>query len=272
MNFQTSNTTVTVNTLKVDGKKLTKSVLSNLAVVDFYDIYEGALSGRYQFIAKFPIEIFAKLAIAKEKILPVRLTLPSKNDLSDSSAEVSGVVIFDTKLEALVIGWFCNRYAHKSTIEAKKRHELYRELADLSDNDLLNEFQKHPETYLSISNSRELIEFLYVCSKLENERWSVSYGDGIEHLQGLMDYEQTEKWWNEMDKSNPNFHMHEYISDIPSGEWVHEKINQMWERNKEDYLRDVSSDEAIAYEKLMASTSNDLKVHNQYEASPFIYL
>lgn len=104
MNFQTSNTTVTVNTLKVDGKKLTKSVLSNLAVVDFYDIYEGALSGRYQFIAKFPIEIFAKLAIAKEKILPVRLTLPSKNDLSDSSAEVSGVVIFDTKLEALVIG------------------------------------------------------------------------------------------------------------------------------------------------------------------------
>ncbi|WP_212578189.1 hypothetical protein, partial [Vibrio parahaemolyticus] len=72
--------------------------------------------------------------------------------------------------------------------------------------------------------------------------------------------------------SDPNFHMHEYISDIPSGEWVHEKINQMWERNKEDYLRDVSSDEAIAYEKLMASTSNDLKVHNQYEASPFIYL
>ena len=100
--IQTSNTTVTVKTLEIDGKKLSKTALAKLGIVDFTDTYAGALSGRYQFIAKFPIEIFAKLAIAKEKILPESLLLPSREALSDSSSEVSGCCNFRQKAQGFM--------------------------------------------------------------------------------------------------------------------------------------------------------------------------
>lgn len=104
---------------------------------------------------------------------------------------------------------------------------MYQKLIELNDTDLFNEIKTNPGEYLQATHSHELRDFLFVCSQLDKERWSYSYGDDVEHEIDYLDYTQSEEWWNEMDRSDADFHLRQNFISLPSQEWVNEKIKQM---------------------------------------------
>ncbi|BBM67692.1 hypothetical protein [Vibrio alfacsensis] len=266
MDIETSDSQVTVTTLEVDGKKLTKLALSNLGIVDFTDIYDGARTGRYRFISRFPIEIFAKLALAKEKILPITLSLPTDEDLSDTNIEVSGVVLLDTKNNALMTGWFCDRYLHGETLQAEHRRDIFKSLIELTDSEILHELKRSPSKYYTLTYSDDLKVLLNLCSILELNEWHYDVGGAT------MSNQQCDDWWNGLDKSDPENDQWGSYDNLPNLDWINQKIESMWKENKNLYRFDIASDEAEYSVESANNAVKDIKVHSQYLSSPWIYL
>lgn len=101
--------TVTVNQLQVNGHHFTKAKIATLALLDHVTMQNSLLHDELSFVARFPIDIYCKLAKEKAKASGSPCVLPPYdilNQYSSSGYELSGVILYDKAMNALLLSWF----------------------------------------------------------------------------------------------------------------------------------------------------------------------
>ncbi|MBF4342136.1 hypothetical protein EAY39_15330 [Vibrio anguillarum] len=198
--MEISTSTVTIKELKLEGSKLTKAKVLNLALIEHIPALKSLMKGSLTFLAKYPIQTYCKAVESVSKTTGTQLELPPEVELVQhfsSQNNLCGAILYDPQNKRLLNTWFTD-----TNYVTPKIKKLRDELNALTTAYNTVSQQGEPEIYRIAKDLRSLghivqdtnlYHYIEICQSARIDEWE-KWEDEVE-----MTAEESQQWYDDGD-------------------------------------------------------------------------
>lgn len=122
--------TVTVHQLEIDNKAITKAKLAALPIIEMDVALDGLVDAEYEFVARYPLHIFVKIAREQAKTLNILPLVPHDDlirDYENSPNILTGIILYHEESQSLINSCYVDFHDTDRLTFATNQAELFRE-------------------------------------------------------------------------------------------------------------------------------------------------